>query len=65
MKKGMWAVIATVAFTFLAGFVGGMELESISTAGGFIGAAVSLVVFYAALIGCGVIEIEVTPRKRR
>ena len=56
MRKKIAVIVMVVSFMLLAGFVGGLDMDSITITKGFMGSALSLTVFIlSALIG-GVIE---------
>ena len=56
MKKKICIAVALIAFFMLAGFVGGMDMGTLTLSQGFTGSMVSLLVFVVAVKIGGVIE---------
>ena len=54
--KNLCGVLAGIAFLMTAGFLGGMELGTLTVQSGFLGAAISLLAFVVLLKIGGVIE---------
>ena len=65
MKKKISVAVAVIAFIMLAGFVGGMDLGTITLAKGFAGSVVSLAVFLGAVVvGSGMIDVETVEEEK-
>lgn len=56
MKKKIAGIVMTLSFILLAGFIGGLDRDTLTVTQGIAGSAVSLTIFFVSAWKGGIIE---------